>query len=378
MLECKMGKMNDKQTRSVLLQGYLAGSNFGDILVAHLFYAHCKALPFREVDFLQFRYYGIGDFCRKELGYAERKSFWECLRHDAFILISGGYLWDHRTYMTARQRFFWFFFFPLIYQLMGKPVYVLGGGGGVVLTPWLRKAMVHVLNKAKVVYVRDAATKDIFTGYGVGEHMKVTADTALAITPAMLPQFEKKAELEARAGGRKKMFFHVFEGNPQNRLLCKNVMPAILEFLKSHKEYMLIISGDNTKVYQPKIQDSMNTMRQQFIEEGIDVYDYTYHDCWQLCALLNEVDCIVTPKLHVGVVGVALGKSVIAFPVHPEKTDHFYQMIGHSERCCNMAKLEPSRAKEMIDQFHNVPVVISEELREKAKQNLSVIDSLVN
>ena len=378
MVECKMQKVNDRQSKNVLLQGYLAGSNFGDILVAHLFYVHCKTLPFREVDFLQFRNYGIGEFCRKELGYTDRKSFWECLRHDVFILISGGYLWDHHTYMKARQRFFWFFFFPLIYQLMGKPVYILGGGGGVVLTPWLRKAMVHVLNKAKVVYVRDAATKDIFTRYGVGQHMEVTADTALVVTSAMLPPFEKKAELEAQAGGRKKLFFHVFEANGQNRLINKNVVPALLDFLKSHKEYMLIMSGDNTKVYQPKIQGLINTMRQQFIEEGIDVFDYTYHDCWQLCALLNEVDCIVTSKLHVGVVGVALGKSVVAFPVHPEKTDHFYQMIGESDRCCNMSKLTVSRAKEMVEHFHNIPVVISESLRERAKQNLSIIDNLVN
>lgn len=378
MVGCKMGIINDRQSKSVLLQGYLAGSNFGDILVAHLFYAHCKALPFREVDFLQFGYYGIGEFCRKELGYTARKSFWECLKHDAFILISGGYLWDHRTYMTARQRFFWFFFFPLIYQLMGKPVYILGGGGGVVLTPWLRKAMVHVMNKAKVVYVRDVVTKEIFTCYGVGQHMKATADTALAISPDMLPPFEKKTELEAQSGGRKILFFHVFEANGENRLINKNVVPALLDFLKSHKEYMLIMSGDNTRTYQPEFQRLINTMRQQFIQEGIDVFDYTYYDCWQLCALLNEVDCIVSPKLHVGVVGSALGKCVIAFPVHPEKTDHFYQMIGQTERCCNMSKLTPSRAKEMIEQFHNVPVVISESLRERAKQNLSVIDKLVN
>ena len=378
MLECKMGKMNDSQSKSVLLQGYLAGSNFGDILIAHLFYSHCTALPFREVDFLQFRNYGIGEFCRKELGYAERKSFWNCLRYDAFILISGGYLWDNHTFLKPWQRFLWFILMPMIYQMTGKPVYVLGAGGGKVLTPWLRKAMVRVLNKSQVIYVRDVATKETFTRYGVGEHMKVTADTALTVTSAMLPTFEKKEELEAQARGRKKLFFHVFEANGQNRLLCQNVIPALLEFLKSHKEYMLIMSGDNTKVYQPKIQGLINSMRQQFIQEGIDVFDYTYHDCWQLCALLNEVDCIVTPKLHVGVVGSALGKCVIAFPVHPEKTDHFYQMIGHSERCCNMAKLTPSRAKEMIEQFHNVPIVISEELREKAKQNLSVIESLVN
>lgn len=373
-----MLKMNDKRCDNVLLQGFLAGSNFGDILIAHLFYSHCRALPFCNVDFLQFRNYGIGDFCRKELGYAARKSFWSCLRYDAFILISGGYLWDHHTFMSPRERFLRFFFLPMVYQWMGKPVFVLGAGGGEVCTPWLRRAMVRILNKSRVVYLRDDATRVIFTHYGVGQHVKVTADTALAITSDKLPTFEKKTELDARAGKRKKLFFHVFEANGENRLINKNVVPALKDFLKSHKEYMLIMGADNTLAYHPKIQGVIGTMRQQFIQEGVDVFDYSYHDCWQLCALLNEVDCIVTSKLHVGVVGAALGKSVVAFPVHPEKTDHFYKMIGQSERCCNMSKLTVSRAKEMIERFHNIPVVIPESLRKKAKKNLSAIDSLVS
>lgn len=371
-------EMNDKRCNSVLLQGFLAGSNFGDILIAHLFYSHCRALPFRDVDFLQFRDYGIGEFCRKEIGYSARKSFWNCLRHDAFILVSGGYLWDNHTFLTPRERFLWFFFIPMLYQWMGKPVYILGAGGGEVRTPWLRRAIVRVLNKSRVVYLRDAATKATFIRYGVGQHVEVTADTALAITPDMLPEFEQKAELDAQAGGRKKLFFHVFEANGGNRLICKNVMPALKEFLMSHKEYMLIMGADNTLAYHPEIQSVINDMRQQFVQDGIDLFDYTYHDCWQLCALLNESDCIVTSKLHVGVVGASLGKSVIAFPLHPEKTDHFYQMIGQSDRCCNMSKLTSVRAKEMIEQFHDVPIAVSDSLREKAQRNLNVINSLVN
>lgn len=38
----------------------------------------------------------------------------------------------------------------------------------------------------------------------------------------------------------------------------------------------------------------------------------------QLCNILNEMDLIITPKLHVGIVGATLSKSVISFSIHAQ------------------------------------------------------------
>lgn len=95
-----------------------------------------------------------------------------------------------------------------------------------------------------------------------------------------------------------------------------------------------------------------------------------------MCSLINEMDCIVTEKLHVGVVGCALNKCVVTFPCHREKTDNFYRSIGESERCVNVRILDIDKVKSQLEKFHNRPVYISEDLRMRAEMNLSVLDDI--
>lgn len=126
-----------------MLQGYLHDANFGDNLFTLLFYKKCLELDFKSVDFVQwkrasYRPFGIGDFCRKELGYTSKKNFLSSLLADAFVLISGGSLWDDASIIGgAKIRYLRFILPAKLYQLMHKPVYVLGVGGGPVDTPWL-------------------------------------------------------------------------------------------------------------------------------------------------------------------------------------------------------------------------------------------------
>jgi polysaccharide pyruvyl transferase WcaK-like protein len=51
-----------------------------------------------------------------------------------------------------------------------------------------------------------------------------------------------------------------------------------------------------------------------------------------MIAILNDLDLVVTTKLHVGIVRCALGKSVIAAPKH-SKTPRFYEQMGLADWC---------------------------------------------
>ena len=151
----------------VMLQGYLQGANFGDILFAHMFYDKCKSLGF-DVDFYQYKDYGIGDFCRKELGYTRHNSYLRNYKADALILISGGCLWDDRNRKgETRKRFYRYVLPARLYQMMGKPVYCLGVGGGPVDSRFLRYEIVKMLNNASVIQFRDEATCRVFEEYDV-------------------------------------------------------------------------------------------------------------------------------------------------------------------------------------------------------------------
>lgn len=360
----------------IMLQGYLSDANFGDALIARLFYQECKDSGFEDVDFFQYKNYGIGSFVRKQLDYTVEKSFYSCMFADVFCLISGGSFWDYGSKKDAKIRFHRFLLPALIYLFRRKPVYILGVGGGPVKTSWLRRLMVIVLNKAKLVYFRDGSTFEVFKEYGVKNNVTVTADTALVIKPEMLLPFEDKTKLDTIARGRKKLLLHIPDGYTPVAVVADIILPGLISFLNEHHDYLVVYSHDNIRSLDAKETDAIKRLRKSLSDSGVEFYDYRYHDCWQMCSLINEMDCIVTEKLHVGVVGCALGKCVVSFPVHREKTNNFYKMISESERCIHVRSLDSHTVYEQLERFHDKPVHISEELRVRASKNLSVIKDI--
>lgn len=361
----------------IMLHGFLSGANFGDMLSAELFYKRCQKAGFDQVDFFQDNGIGIGDFCRKQIGYNTEKNILSCFGADAFVIISGGSFWNtHTRQNDAKTRYRHFILPALIYQFLGKPVYVLGVGGGMVDSVWLRKKMVRLLNRAKVITFRDKQTRTVFLDYGVKNQMTVTADTLLVLKPDMLDSFEEKDKLERIANGRKKLLLHVPTGAWPNSYVADIVMPAIILFLENHSEYMLVLSDGDITPRGDKEQAYREKTRNELVEAGIDFYDYQYHDSWQMCSLINEMDCVITLHLHVGVVAAAFGKSVISFPVHKDKTENFYEMIGESERCFYVKNLDIKSAYKQMEHFHDKPVHISDDSRARAEKNLLVIDNI--
>lgn len=362
--------------KSIILQGYLTDANFGDMLVAHLFYQKCKSLPFKSVDFLQYKNYGIGEYCRNIIGYKNRKSFLSCLKSDAYVMISGGSLWDYKPNNDAKRRYNRFILTPLLFEHMKKPVYICGVGGGFVDTDWLRKRIVKMLNKAKKIMFRDKETAKVYKGYGVTNEITITADVVLVLTPDMLSEFEDKANLELRANGRKKILLHLPDGDFANNKFADIVIPGVVEFLKKHREYFVVLSNDNIKEKSDIQLDAEKRVIAQLNDASIDYYEYQYHNPFQLCSLINEMNTIVSSKLHVGVVGTALSKSVLSFPVHREKTDNFYKEIGYYERCKNMRNLTQDIILSQLEKYHDTPIIISKEIRDMAEKNLTILDEI--
>lgn len=362
----------------ITLQGYLFDANFGDMLAARLFYRRCQECGFDDVDFFQYKDLGIGAFCREQVGYRTKKSLLSCFRADAFVIISGGSFWnDKRNTKDAKVRYRRFLLPALIFQLLRKPVYVLGVGGGPVDTPWLRNKMVKVLNKAKVVTFRDEQTKTIFADYGVTNEMEVTADTMLTINKHMLDELEENRELENVAHGRKKLLLHIPDGEKEVSIMADIISPAIIKFLQAHTDFCVVLSNDNIRAINAREQTQVFKIHKALAAAGIDYYFYKYHDCWQMCSLIAAMDCVVTCKLHVGVVAAALEKSVIAFPVHREKTDNFYKMIGEHDRCMNARVTDTEKAYAQIEKYYGHPVVVSDDIRRRAEKNLAVINEIV-
>lgn len=363
-----------KKVKSVVLQGATQYSNFGDVLYAEMFYEKCKEAGFERIEFWQWRSHGIGSYLRGKLNYKQVCSLFSCLKSDALILFSGGYLWDNKK--NTKQRFFRFVFPAMLFQFLHKPVYILGAGGGPVDTVWLRKRMICMLNRSKIVYVRDEETKAIMDAYHVKKHIDVTADTALMVTPDMLPIFEKKESLISHVGNKKKLALHIPYFENGNAILFEKVFPGIIKFLKGHDEYSLVFCTDNVEHAALQNQGYAQRMKEILINNGIDYCDYNFYDAWQMCAFLNDVDFVITMKLHVGVLGASLGKSVISIPLHRDKVHNFYRGIGEVDRCIHINTVSSDLVYEKLCEYYDKPICISDEMREKAKENLNIIGQL--
>lgn len=352
----------------VLLVGATFNSNFGDLLFSHMFYNKCKKVGFEKVSFWQWPEHVFCDFCRNELDYHERISVWQSLRYDALILQSGGMMGDRiYTKLGVRLRFIRYFVPALLFTLLRKPVYILGCGGGPLYSGRMRKMAKFIWNRANRITVRDEETRDYFQSIGVTREIEVTTDTAQVITPQQLPPFDKSAELGNYLKGRKVLLFVAHfpkKGDAQESI----ILPAIRAFLQAHPDYALVVTTDKAE---------MNDKTVAFMDGKKDYFIYRYHDCYQLASLLNCANVIITLGLHIGIVSASLGKSVISFPHHYDKTHRYYKQIGESERCIELSKVDESIVLSQLEKFHSTPIVLSPQIRELAKKNLDIIDDMI-
>ena len=94
-------------------------------------------------------------------------------------------------------------------------------------------------------------------------------------------------------------------------------------------------------------------------------YDYPT----QLCTTLNEMDLIITPKLHVGIVGATLSKSVISFSIHSEKIKRFYNQLNEENRTLSMNDFDENKALAMLEEYHDKKIVLNESILKLSYRN---------
>ena len=355
----------------IVIHGATNGTNFGDILFGHLFYRKCQQVGHVDVDFLNMRKYGIGNFLRRELDYSRKLSAKDYLKADMLVMMSGGYLGEDKvSWLLSIKRYFRYILPARLFQLQNKPVLILGAGGGPIDRGFLRRATVRLLNKAALVHVRDEETRDYFVRYGVKRDMVVTSDTAQVITKECVPELQDE-ELRQFCNERKVIFVHAVTGAADEKF-AEIVIPALNRFLADHAEYGVVFGSDEWYSHKTMTElKSYQALKAKHIRLAV------YRSSWQLCALLSNVDFVVTAKLHVGIVSASIAKSVVSFPIHREKTQRYYRQIGEENRSIHLSKATQEQAYALLNRYHDVPIILSEEIRKKASMNLEAIGEYI-
>jgi polysaccharide pyruvyl transferase WcaK-like protein len=352
-----------------MLHGAVNMSNYGDYIFAELFYQSLLNNGV-QVEFYTHPKYGISSYFQKHLDYKPETRNYKKLLHqcDAFIFFSGGYIAEPRKKgFLAETRHIHRYLYPAsLFMKAGKPIYVMGVGAG----PFdenaaFSKRAREILNYATVITVRNEESLQYCKEFGINNDIQVTADTALVIKEFLdrekqdVPRFETE-------NGKKMLLFHIDSNAEVTAKLKEIVVPATIRFLKAHPDYQLYLAADGIK------RDS-HYQEYETIFAGCDPITLKYDDPWKLTRQIERADLIITTKLHVGIVGSALGRSVVSFPFVPNKTLRFYKQIGEADRCVPLKEITTEKAYQMLEAYKDRMVTVPQELIDKAKLNLELL-----
>jgi len=348
----------------VLLNGATGGTNFGDFLFARIFHDEVSRLIGEENVFWYDSRYCLSEFYKRHLGYTPRK--YKLKDIDALVCISGGYFCGDdkslRDYIIRYLRYF-----HLCMRCIARRIPIAIIGLEVAKPQWKPMEYIErfILRRATVLSVRNTQSFEQLKRYGI-DHAFCTVDTAHTITPDFFEESEVQVDIRSLNG--KKLFFHV---QPSAMRAAKKVIPVINRFIAAHPEYSVVIGAD-----QYTEDDSYLSELACELTSETTVINH-YDDPVALCKVLNAMDLIVTPKLHVGIVGATLSKSVVSFSVHTEKIARFYHQLEEDGRSLSMADFSEEKAMEMLEKYHDTPINVKTEIINAAQCNLECLRSFL-
>ena len=353
----------------VLLHGATNGSNFGDFLFAKIFYEELEK-NYHEVYFYDFPKIGISKFFRKNLNYEKKTSIRKLLQMDALVYISGGYFGERKGGVKESIiRFIRYIPIGLLFMKLKKKIYIIGVGGAPISNKWLRGKFVKITNYADLVIFRDKKTSNYYKKHGVDRDVVTSTDTALLLSKVIIP--DKNNAGVKLMDKKNHMFIHLSGNLKTDKQIERVVIPAVNEFIKRNNNWVVIVGQDN--IYHEDYSDVI--LKKVHAKNKLKFF---YDDPMKLFNLIGSVDLILTPKLHVGIIGSSLMRSVISFPYHANKTKRFYEQIGYPERCTPLNVLRTSSLLNDILKYKDNKIVIPEELIQLSKTNISLLLDRLN
>ena len=209
------------------------------------------------------------------------------------------------------------------------------------------------LEKATAIYVRNEESRDYLRNYGLKKYVGVTSDLALTFDVNDIPVEYKMSAKKAleRFEGKRIVFIHVnllnIFSNKKNKIEigCDYLVKDIVTFSKNHPDVAFVIGSD----YESTKVEKMNEYIYNALGEDRCILIKNYN-VWGLAGFLSSVDVILTTKLHVGIVGTSLGKTVISFS-GDQKIHRFYKQIGIPERSIELKDVKSGDCLKQIEKY---------------------------
>ena len=351
----------------VLLNGATSGTNFGDFLFAKMFQKKLSQIVGEDNVYWYKSRYALSDFFAKRLNY--HKNY--CLKDiDALVYISGGYFHgdDHclKDYVIRYLRYFHIGICCLFYKI---PYAIIAVEVGPTKNCILRIIEKLILRKARILVVRNDESKSFAIKMG-GENVICTADTVFAMERSLFANIHIPSEIDLCK--QQKLFFHINPLISGNEEIVQKVIPVINEFCVRHPEYVIIVGTDQ---YIENQYDVFKYIRSQL--NASMVFFNEYNDPLELCKLLDQCDLIVTHKLHVGIVGAYLGKSVISFSGHTSKIERLYKQLNILSRTTPISTLTFEKGIAIMEQNYNHSIQVPQNIIQSAQLNFKFLTTFL-
>lgn len=327
--------------RKVALHGSYFGYNFGDTLLCALFRHWINSVSDVEV------VVPLASRRNRQLIGADRRGLFAFIRCTDVIFCGGGYFGGpgQPSLKWSVRNYFRHFLIAELAMLTRKRISILGTGVGPVTSPFLRRELRRLVNHADQIIVRDEESRNFLQQeLGVSRSIIVDVDAAMYMPREFFDKTPevKESETTSQVPDPQVVAIHLTNfGAPQWEAMAE----VIAEFCARESSIVpLLIVDSRTRSGQPAAQDKASQRLHVLIPRAKQI---GYNgDPTELCRVLDSTDLIVTNKLHVGIVGVVLGKNIISLPQHV-KTPRFYKQLGLSSIC--IVENQPEGLRDLLE-----------------------------
>ncbi|WP_395308257.1 polysaccharide pyruvyl transferase family protein [Mycobacterium sp. AMU20-3851] len=312
--------------RKVALHGSYFGYNFGDTLLCGLFRQWIHSSSDSEVVL------PLASRRNTALIGADARGIGAFLGCSDLVFCGGGYFGGPagRSVRWSIRNFFRHFVIAELAMFMRKKVYILGCGAGPISSGFLRNRLRVLAEYSERVIVRDDESRDFLVEIGVTRPIDVDVDAAMYMDRSFFKRdvSEPVAPVPDSRSDAKVVVVHLTDFEAP---YWEAMAAVVADFCNGRRGIQTVLITDSvTRTRKLSAQEKSVERLSQLIPTATKV---AYRgDPTDLCQVLDAADLVITNKLHVGIVSIVLGKSVISLPQHV-KTPRFYRQLDLSSVC---------------------------------------------
>lgn len=297
---------------------------------------------------------------------------------DMGICTGGGYFGE-----PDERKLYWSIRFiikhgiPLATLRIRKIPYAIIGVGVGPLTFFVPRMLVkYIFNGASAISVRDNESVQYLKKIGVKKEINMNPDWVMSMNQGDLARSKNEAkEILEKLGMNKEnknIFVHLTSKNYNDGKGMSLVINELIQFAEKNENINFIVGCDQVRESQEKraqeIVSKLPCGRAKVLK---------YPGPWILSSILNEVDAVITDKLHVGIVATRLYKNVISVAYH-SKALRFYSQIGRKRNSVHLNNVTTEEVALLLNHILDQNTDTIDPIIQKAKNNKKLLNDFIN